>query len=107
MNTRAVIEDFKPLCLDTLLGFARVRFPCLIMVDVTAHTLHVKRWAAPPSKPMVGRDSVSLRDANGKTKYSPAVEFASRDARDRFSSAVLAGMDIDYPTAFADEEAVA
>ncbi len=55
--------------------------------------------ASPPSKPMVGRDGVALTDANGKVKYSPLVEFTSKEIRERFSSAVVEALRAAHPEA--------
>ena len=57
-------------------------------------------WASPPSKPMLDREGAALKDAAGKLRYSPIIEFASREIRDRWSSAVIDAMQAAHPEVF-------
>jgi hypothetical protein len=42
-----------------------------------------------PPKPMLGADGTAMRDDRGRIRYSkPLIEFTSRAARDRFTTAV-------------------
>jgi hypothetical protein len=54
-------------------------------------------WASPPSKPMIGRDGAALTDAKGKARYSPIIEFTTREIRDRFSAAVIEALRVSHP----------
>jgi hypothetical protein len=60
---------------------------------------------APPAKPQITRDGTLVKDAvTGKIAYTQIIELTSRDARDRFSAAVVAAAMARDPTAF-DEAA--
>jgi hypothetical protein len=84
------------------LGFARVQQPSgQILNDCTVGVGERGPWAAPPSKPQINRDGMAIRDANGKVRYSPCVEFASKEARDRWSAQVIAALRLAYPDMFA------
>jgi len=96
------ILDWRPLCKNSLLGFAKVELPSgMVLVDVTILTGERGPWASPPSKPMVGRDGVVMKDAGGKTKYVPVIEFTSKEVRDRWSAAVVDAMRAAHPEALA------
>ena len=85
-----VIEDFKPLHKNTLLGFCRVRTPSgIIFHDVGIHRSGESWWASPASKPMISRDGSATKDAAGKIQDVPIVSFATKELRDRFSHAVV------------------
>ena len=84
----------------SLLGFARVELPSgMILHDVTILTGERGPWASPPSKPMIDRDGVAMKDTNGKVRYSPIVEFASKEVRERFSAAVVDALRASHPEA--------
>ena len=72
----------------------------MVLLDVTILTGERGPWASPPSKPMVGRDGIVLTDNNGKTKYSPIIEFASKEIREKFSNAVIDALRAAHPEAF-------
>jgi hypothetical protein len=87
----AVVEKFIALRKNTLRGFAKVRLASGMIVNDVA--IHVggdnKVWAAPPSKPMLDREGHVLRDPEGKIRYVPMIEFATKEHRDRFSALVV------------------
>jgi hypothetical protein len=58
-----------------------------------------------PSKPLVDREGVTLRDLSGKIRYQPLAEWSDRDARDAFSDAVCAAVEREHPDAFVSVEA--
>ncbi len=96
------ILDWRPLRKNSLLGFARVELPSgMILSDVTILTGDRGPWASPPSKPMLDRDGVAMKDAKaGKIRYSPFIEFTSREIRDRWSAAVIEAMRDAHPEVF-------
>ncbi len=95
------ILDWREMRRGSLLGFARVEFPSgLIISDVTILQGEAGAWASPPSKPMIGRDGVVMKDSVGKVKYSPIIEFASKEIRNRWSDAVIAAMKVAHPEVF-------
>ena len=96
-----LIRDWRPMRKNSLLGFARVELPSgMVIHDVTILTGERGPWASPPSKPMIGRDGTALTDDKGKLRYSPVIEFASKEVRDRFSAAVVAALRASHPDAF-------
>lgn len=94
--------SWKAMPRNTLRGFADVRIgKSLILRDVTVHASHGRRWASPPSKPMI-QDGRAMMDDRGKIKYSPVIEWADKDARDAFSEGVLEAIEREYPGATAE-----
>jgi hypothetical protein len=92
------ILAFKPLTKNTLRGFASVRFPSgLVMHEVGIHTSNGKAWAAPPARPIVGKDGRQLVDDAGKPRWQVLVEFASKELRDAWSTQIIAAMNLQYP----------
>jgi hypothetical protein len=76
------IVDFRSVRRNSLLGFARVELPSgMVIADVTVMLAGTtgRPWASPPSKPMVDREGVVLKDPNGKIRYTPIIEFTSRE----------------------------
>jgi len=85
--------DWRLMAKGSLRGFAKLRLgKSLVISDVVVLVGANGPWASLPSKPMVGRDGMALRDANGKQKYAPILEWADRDASARFSDAVIAAV---------------
>jgi hypothetical protein len=81
---------WRPLLKGSLCGFAKVRLgKSLVINDVAVLAGTDGPWASLPSKPVIGRDGAAQRDANGKQRYSPVLEWADRSASDRFSAAVV------------------
>ena len=98
--TLITISDWKPLTRGTLRGFATVSMPSgMIVREVAVYVTNGKAWAKPPSRPMVGRDGKVLVGDDGKTKYSPLIEFISKSVRDRWSEAVIAALLAAHPGA--------
>lgn len=94
------INDWKPLRRNSLRGFVTVTLPSgMILHEVLIHVTPDGPWAAPPSKPMIGRDGVAMKDAAGKARYSPIVSFADKPMRERWSSAIIAALLASHPDA--------
>jgi len=82
--------SWKSVAKGSLLGFARVRLGrSLVINDVPVLQTNGKFWASMPGKPLVDRDGQPLRDAKGKQRYVPVLEWEDRDAQSRFSDAVV------------------
>ena len=80
------ILDWRPLRKNSLLGFVKIETPSgLVINDVTVLTSERGLWASPSSKPMVDRNGSALKDANGKLRYVPVIEFVSKEVRNKFS----------------------
>jgi DNA-binding cell septation regulator SpoVG len=100
--TAIQIRDRRPLRKGSLLGFAKIELPSgMVITDVTILTGDRGPWASPPSKPMIDRDGVAMKDAAGKVRYSPIIEFTSKEVRERFSAAVIDGLRASNPEALA------
>lgn len=94
------ILDWRPMARGSLLGFAKVESPSgMIIADVTILTGPNGHWASPPSKPMIGRDGIAMKDAAGKLRYSPIIEFSSKEIRGRWSDAIIEAMQAAHPEA--------
>ena len=92
------IIDWRQVPRNSLIGFCKVALPSgMTIADIAIHRSEQGLWASPPSKPMVGRDGVAMKDDNGKVKYSPLIEFTDKQTRDRFSTAVVAALIAEYP----------
>lgn len=90
MSGSALVLEFRPLAKGAPRGFAQVQSPSgLIINDVSVLRGRDGLWVSPPIKAQIGRDGAVLKDDNGRTRYSAIVEFASREARDRFSRAAV------------------
>lgn len=95
------ILEWRPLRRDSLLGFAKIELQSgMVISDVTILSGDRGPWALPPSKPMLGRDGVAMKDQRGKIRYSPLIEFTSKEIRDRWSAAVIDAMRAAHPEAF-------
>jgi hypothetical protein len=94
------ILDWRLRRKNSLIGFAKVELPSgMVIADVTVLTSEGGPWASPPSKPMIGRDGSVMKDANGKIKYQPIIEFTSKNVRDKFSHAVVEALRAAHPEA--------
>jgi hypothetical protein len=94
----AKILDWKPRVSGALRGFADVEFPSgMVFHECGVFEQNGKWWAAPASKPQVGRDGTV---PNGKTKYSQVISFADKARRDLWSKAVIAALRAARPEMF-------
>src|SRR4051812_18060387 len=94
------IIDWRPLARNSLLGFVAVRLKNgLTIRDITVLRTGEKLWCGLPSKPIVGADGVAHKDAKGKTKYSPILEWPNRATSDRFNEAVITALRLAHPDA--------
>jgi hypothetical protein len=87
---KIVCKKVSPLERNTLRGFAEINITDLGMTirDVAIHCKNGSTWASPPSKPQI-KDGAVVKDEAGKIAYAPIIEFCSREARDKFSAAVI------------------
>lgn len=101
------LVTFKPLARNTLKGFATVRLGrSLTIKDVSVHLSHGKRWASLPSKPVLDAQGNAKRNDAGKVQYTPILEWSDRDTANRFSEAVCAAVEREYPETFTDASGV-
>lgn len=85
-----VLLGWRPLAKGSLRGFAKVRLGrALVIHDIPVLHSSGRAWVSMPAKPLVDRDGQPMRDSKGKQRYSPLLEWAERDASDRFSAAVV------------------
>lgn len=98
-----VVEEFRPLTKNTLRGFARCRFPSgLVIHEIGLHVASGRAWASPPSRPILDRDGRTMRDRDGKQRWQPLVTFKDKNARDRWSAAIIAAVWEAHPEALRD-----
>jgi hypothetical protein len=101
---RLKLDSFKVLHRNTLRGFAVVIIePLGLRIDdVHVHSSDAGvAYAILPSKPQVKPDGTVLRRDDGRIAYAPILKFTTREASDRFSTAVVAAVQARYPEALA------
>jgi hypothetical protein len=102
---RMWLVSWKPLVKNSLRGFATVLLPIGLKIsDVPVLVSNGKTWASLPSKPQVDKDGRHKRDVNGKLAYTAILEWKDRDLSDRFSQAVVALVQAEYPDALDGSE---
>jgi hypothetical protein len=86
---KLVCKGFRPFDRNTLKGFCEINIIDwnMSIKDIAIHTKNGSTWAQPPAKPQI-KDGAVVTE-NGKVQYIPIIEFGSRDARDKFSIAVV------------------
>jgi hypothetical protein len=93
-----IVKSFSAIRKNTLRGFATVQLRSgMIVADVAVHITDGRPWASPPSKPILDRNGSAVRDDAGKIKYVAIISFASKDLRDRFSTAIIDAMMVAHP----------
>jgi hypothetical protein len=103
---QVTISDWRPHEASTLRGFFTSHLPSgMSLHENSLHYRDGQWWVMPPSKPMVGRDGMVLRDGNGKPRYTPIVTFGRKEARERFNANVIAALRLALPEVFEAEAA--
>lgn len=98
--------EWKPMLRNSLRGFAVIRLgKSLRIADVAVHCSYGKRWAQMPGKAQIDKDGSVRRDNKGKIQYSPTASWLDKDSADRFSEAVIAAVEREYPGATQAEAA--
>lgn len=98
MEALVMIEasNWRALQRNTLQGFVNLTLlpGGLVLRSCGVHKLGEKRWVSPPARPQLDRDGRPLiTPKTGKPSYATIIDFADRDARDRFQAAALAAVD--------------
>jgi hypothetical protein len=85
-----------------VLGFFDVRLPSGMVINGTKLMIGPKgkHWVAMPSERQRDPDGNPLLDATGKPLWNPVIEFADRNARDRFTELVLSALRQQHSGAF-------
>jgi len=100
MTPQIKVDEWKPLHRNSMRGFMTATLPSgMVLHDIVVHVSDGKPWAAPPSKPMIGRDGVAMKDAAGKARYSPIISFTDKATRERWSSSMIAALTAAHPDA--------
>ena len=98
-----VLLCWSPVLRNTLRGFATVRVGrALVIHEISLHGRGLSRWCHLPRKPQIDGAGNTRRGTNGKPLFSPVLEWLDKAAADRFSSAVIASVQAEYPDALAD-----
>jgi hypothetical protein len=83
---RTRLISFSRVNKGSVRGFYNVELPSgLILKEVSAHVSHYKTWAALRAKAMLDAGGNTMRDAGGKVRYAPVVEWGIPALRDEFS----------------------
>ena len=99
-----VLLGWKPVMRATLRGFADIRLGrALIIHEVSLHAKGESRWCGLPGKPQIDGAGNARRGPNGKSLYTPVLEWADRHAADAFSHSVLAAVLAEHPAALDGE----
>lgn len=84
-----VILETRMIRKGALVASLKISVGKLVLHDVSVLSSGGKSWANAPSKQQIGRDGQVVKGDNGKTRYVPVVEWADKEARDRFSAGVI------------------
>ena len=88
-RNRPRLLDWRPISKHSLIGFAKVQFSSgLTISEIAVHRSGSRVWAAPPARPWI-EDNTLVRDARGKPRYQPLIEFASHGVRASWSRQVV------------------
>lgn len=94
---RMKILSWRPVVKNTLRGFVTIELPIgLIIEDITAHERNGSAWVSLPAKAQFDQGGVP-RLVDGKMQYIAVVKWRDRDLTDRFSDALIARLDAEYP----------
>ena len=78
--------EFKEVKSNTLQGFATLQMDSgLIIKECALHSKDGSEWVGLPSKPQIDKDGNARRDDNGKIRYTPMVEFVSKEIGQKWS----------------------
>lgn len=95
---QVALLSWKSVPRNSLRGFATIRLgKSLSIKDVAVHCSNGKRWAALPSKPLIGADGAAMKDDRGKIKYVAIMEWLDRTVSDDFSASVVDAVEREYP----------
>ncbi len=84
------VFNFRALVRNSLRGFFSVRLPSgMLLHDLSLFKKEGSRWIALPSRAYQGKE--------GRTSYTPIVEFINRAVSDQFRDQVLAAIDAMVP----------
>jgi hypothetical protein len=107
MTPAATIRSWRPFRnpAGTILGFLSIELPSGLIINDAKLMIGPagKHWIALPAIKQTGKDGEPRLDDNGKQLWSPIVEIASRDARDRFNELILEALRRQYPGTFDPE----
>src|SRR5262249_5832774 len=96
--------EFRSIVKGSLRGFATVELPIGLKIhDVVIVAGSRGCWANMPSRPQIDQDGRQPRNANGKPRYSPTLEWRDRDLANRFSAAVIAAIRAAHPDALPND----
>lgn len=91
-----VILETKMIQKGALVAVVKIGLGKMILHDVALLCANGKAWAGAPSKPMIGREGVVLKGDNGKARYTPIVEWADKETRERFSASVILAFEAEH-----------
>lgn len=81
-----VISEWRPHIKNTLRGFFTVTLPSkMVLHGCSLHEKNDSRWIGLPAQKFAKED--------GTASYTPMVDFATKEARDRFNAAAVRAID--------------
>ena len=87
--------DWRPRVQTTLQGFLTLKLlpSGIVLRECSLHEKEGRRWIGLPSKPQIGEDGRHRTDpTTSKKLYTPIVEVAGKNERERFQAAALAAI---------------
>ena len=94
MNGAIHASDFRPMAKGALKGSVVLTSPSgLVLKDCAVMNSNGRLWIAPPARPQIDREGRVRKGENGRTLYTPIIDFASKEARDRFQAAAVAAVE--------------
>jgi hypothetical protein len=95
------ILEWKPMKRNTLHGFVKIQLGALTISDCPIHDTQGRKWCGLPSKPIITAEGTVKKGDDGKVKYVPLLQWATKAASDRFSDSVVLSLEEKHPDAFA------
>ena len=108
MSNSFTATNWRPLRKGSLVGFVSVSMPSGITIhEVSILETNGRFWASPPSKPMIDRTGFAMIGDDGRRRFTPVIEFATREIRSRWSDSVIEALRTAEPGALAAQPAAA
>lgn len=86
ITQKFTVREFKPFQKNALQAFFSLELPSgMILNDCLLHQKNGSRWVNLPAR--------EYAKPGGEKSWMPLIEFASKDARERFQAATLAAVD--------------
>jgi hypothetical protein len=102
------ILEFHPHTKNSLRGFLRAELSSgLIIADVALHYNNGRFWCSPPARPWTDKATGQpvIDSSTGRARWTPLVDFTSKELRNAWSDSILAALRRTHPDALlADDD---